>query len=53
MEWKYKIWLLAIGAAFTIFVALDWNYYLAVALLSFYLVFFSLTIYRQFYRGGA
>jgi len=48
MIWKYKIWLLAAGAILTVLIALSWNRYLAIALAVFYLIFFPLTIKKQF-----
>jgi len=49
MEWKYKIWLLGVGAILTVLIALSWSLYMAIALAVFYLIFFPLTIRKQFY----
>ena len=48
MDWKYKIWLLGIGAILTVLIALSWSRVLAIALAVFYLIFFPLTIKKQF-----
>ncbi len=49
MEWKYKIWLLLAGAVFTVWLASGMNKIIAILLLVFYIIFFPLTIKKQFF----
>jgi hypothetical protein len=48
MIWKYKIWLLLLGAVISVLLALSWNWILALIFGIFYLIMFPIVIYKQF-----
>ena len=50
IPWKYRIWVLLVGAVFTIWLANGLNPYLGIGLAILYLILFPPVVWKQFIK---